>query len=124
MKMMENNGVTIVRDEPISERNTKIPTHPVPADELRKIYFNKAAFFVKKLQRSVCKEYDPNPSPAAFQAEVACQSDIMKEILFLQRCRAAIEQAVADGRGEAKGEKSSTTFIRKESGLIQVVSGT
>lgn len=118
--MVENDAVTIIRDKPVTAREMSTPTSSASADELREIYYNKADFFLKKLKCSVCKKYDPAPSAASFQGEIDLQHKMMKQILFLQRCRAAIEQAVEGGRGEVRGETSLTTFIRQEDGLILV----
>ena len=112
--------VNIIRDTPIKVKNTTVPREPVPADELREIYLNKVEVFVNKLKHSVCKNY-VNPSYEGFQSEIARQKMISDQIFYLQSCRAAIEQAIEEGRGEAAGERTTATFIRTEDGLIQAV---
>lgn len=117
---MNNNEINIIRDTPIKVKNTTIPREPVPADELREIYLNKVEIFVNKLKHSVCKNYE-NPSYEGFRSEITHQKMISDQIFFLQSCRAAIEQAVEEGRGEAVGVRTTATFIRTEDGLIQAI---
>lgn len=117
---MNNNEINIIRDTPIKVKNTTIPREPVPVDELREIYLNKVEIFVNKLKHSVCKNYE-NPSYEGFRSEITHQKMISDQIFFLQSCRAAIEQAVEEGRGEAVGVRTTATFIRTEDGLIQAI---
>lgn len=112
--------VNIIRNEPIKIKNTTPPKEPVSAGELREIYLNKVEIFVNKLKHSVCKNY-VNPSYEGFQSEIARQKMISDQIFYLQSCRAVIEQAVEEGRGEAVGERTTATFIRTEDGLIQAI---
>lgn len=112
--------VNVIRNEPVKIKNTTVPREPVPADELREIYLNKVEIFVNKLKHSVCKNYE-NPSYEGFQSEITRQKMISDQIFYLQSCRAAIEQAIEEGRGEAAGERTTATFIRTEDGLIQAV---
>lgn len=96
--------VNVIRNEPVKIKNTTVPREPVPADELRKIYLNKVEIFVNNLKHSVCKNYE-NPSYEGFQDEIARQKMISDQIFFLQSCRAAIEQAVEEGRGRLPGRE-------------------
>ena len=112
--------VDVIRNEPIKIKNTIVPKEPASADALREIYLNRVEVFVNKLKHSVCKSY-ANPSYEGFQDEIVRQKMISEQIFYLQNCRAAIEQAVEEGRGEAEGQMTKTTFIRTEDGLLQVI---
>lgn len=120
--MIGDNEVTIIRDEPVTEKKINVPTTPVSADELREIYLNKVNLFINKLRHSTNKKYDPAPSPAALQNEISRQNAIIEQIIFLQNCRSAIEQAVEYGRGEVWRETSMMAFVRQEDGLILAMS--
>lgn len=112
--------VNFIRNEPVKIKNITVPKEAVSANQLRGIYLNKVGFFVNKLKHSVCKNYK-NPSYEGFQDEIARQKMIYDQIFYLQSCRAAIEQAVEKGRGEAVGMRTTATFLRTEDGLIQTV---
>ena len=118
--MISVEEVNIIRDEPVVIKNPTVPHEPVSAEEVRELYRNRADSFVNRLKVAVRKNYNPPISFDSYQNEIANQNGLMRQILYLQNCRAAIEQAVECGRGEVVGENSTTTFIRQEDGFILV----
>lgn len=97
----------------------------LPIHVLRETLRASAMERTARLSRSVARRtsYDAMPC-TEYGAEVAAQRRAMEDVLYVQRCRDALEQCISRGRARlryrwADGTRTETCFRRTEPGRVK-----